>query len=99
MRIYFSDCKLSFDARAVLGRYELYLDKPLTLGEFTFRQYTRRTNHIVTMLDSATLAQVMQYLNLAIENGKTNVTTELLNYKNEHFPDFAPLAEFTLDDL
>ena len=54
---------------------------------------------VVTALDSATLAQVMQYLNLAIDNGKTNVTAELLNYKNEHFPDFDPLAELTLDDL
>lgn len=54
---------------------------------------------IVAHLDSATLAQVMEYLNLAIDNGKTNVTAELLNYKNEHFPDFDPLAEFTLDDL
>ncbi len=54
---------------------------------------------VVTMLDSATLAQVMQYLNLAIDNGKVNVTAELLNYKNERFPDFDPLAEFTLDDL
>ena len=54
---------------------------------------------IVTHLDGATLAQVMEYLNLAIDNGKANVTAELLNYKNEHFPDFDPLAEFTLDDL
>ncbi len=54
---------------------------------------------IVTHLDSATLAQVMEYLNLAIDNGRANVTAELLNYKNEHFPDFDPLAEFTLDDL
>lgn len=41
----------------------------------------------------------MQYLNLAIDNGKTNITAELLNYKNEHFPGFDPMAEFTLDDL
>ena len=54
---------------------------------------------IVAHLDSATLAQVMEYLNLAIDNGKTNVTAELLNYKNERFPNFDPLAEFTLDDL
>lgn len=54
---------------------------------------------VIAMLGSATLAQVMQYLNLAIENSKTNVTAELLNYKNERFPDFDPLAEFTLDDL
>ncbi len=54
---------------------------------------------VVATLDSATLAQVMQYLNLAIDNGKTNVTAELLNYKNERFPDFDPLAEFTLEDL
>ena len=54
---------------------------------------------VIAMLGSATLAQVMQYLNLAIENSKTNVTAELLNYKNERFPDVDPLAEFTLDDL
>ena len=54
---------------------------------------------VVTMLDNATLAQVMQYLNLAIDNGKANVTAELLNYKNERFPYFDPLVEFTLDDL
>lgn len=54
---------------------------------------------IVPLLDGATLAQIMEYTNLAIENNRTNVTAELLNYKNEHFPDFDPLAEFTLEDF
>ena len=119
LSIYFSDHALEFNAGAVLGRYEIYLDKPLTLGKFTSKTYTRLTNHIVARLDQwtiigrimrddvtimaqmkgTTLAQVMQYLNLAIDNGKTNITAELLNYKNEHFPGFDPMAEFTLDDL
>ncbi len=118
----FSGCDLEYDPcgeNGAVSRHMLDLNGLLTLGEFTFKTYTRQVNHIVslldqwtiigrimrddasvvTMLNSATLAQVMEYLNLAIENGKTNVTAELLNYKNEHFPDFDPLAEFTLDDL
>ncbi len=61
-----------------------------------FKTYTRRTNHIVALLDQrtiigqimrddvtimaqmkgTTLAQVTQYLNLAIDNGKPNITAE-----------------------
>ena len=55
LRLYFSGCELEFDADKVLGRHELYLDKPLTLGKFTFKKYSRSTNHIVALLDKWTI--------------------------------------------
>ena len=54
---------------------------------------------IAPMLDGCTLAQITDYLNLSTENNCTNCTALLLEYKNAHFPDFDPMAEFTLDDL
>ena len=119
LRLYFSGCELEFDADKVLGRHELYLDKPLTLGKFTFKKYSRSTNHIVALLDKwtitdrimkgdisivqqlggATLAQVMQYIDLSVKNEQTAVTAALLNYKNERFPDFDPMEEYTLEEL
>ena len=54
---------------------------------------------IAPMLDGCTLAQITDYLNLSTENNRTNCTALLLDYKNARFPDFDPMAEFTLDDL
>ena len=52
---------------------------------------------ILNMLDGFTLAQIMEFIRIASENNAVNVTAMLLNYKNENFPDFDPLAEFSLD--
>ena len=52
---------------------------------------------VVNVLDSFTLAQVTELLNLAIENQCTNCTAALLEYKNQKFPDFDPMDVFTLD--
>ena len=52
---------------------------------------------VVNVLDSFTLAQVTELLNLAIENQCTNCTATLLEYKNQKFPDFDPMDVFTLD--
>lgn len=97
---------LDMDGMVTLGRltFQTYTRQVnhivSLLDQWTiFGRIMRDDASIVTRLDSATLAQVIQYLDFAIENGRTNVTAELLNYKNEHFPDFDPLAEFTLDDL
>ena len=49
------------------------------------------------ILPSFTLAQITEFLRLAMENGSTNVTALLLNYKNQTFSDFDPMAEFSLD--
>ena len=51
----------------------------------------------VEHLDSFTLAQVTELLNLAVENSCTNCTAALLEYKNTHFPDFDPMDVFTLE--
>ena len=48
-------------------------------------------------LDSFTLAQVTELLNLAIEHNCTNCTAALLAYKNDHFADFDPMDVFTLE--
>ncbi len=51
----------------------------------------------VEHLDSFTLAQVTELLNLAIENQCTNCTAALLAYKNTRFADFDPMDVFTLE--
>ena len=52
---------------------------------------------VVDVLDSFTLAQVTELLNLAIGNQCTNCTAALLEYKNQMFPDFDPMDVFTLE--
>ncbi|WP_242960490.1 DUF4132 domain-containing protein [Flavonifractor sp. An92] len=51
----------------------------------------------VEVLDSFTLAQVTELINLAIEHQCTNCTAALLAYKNDHFADFDPMDVFTLE--
>ena len=51
----------------------------------------------VEYLDSFTLAQVTELINLAIEHQCTNCTAALLAYKNDHFAGFDPMDVFTLD--
>ena len=52
---------------------------------------------VVDVLDSFTLAQVTELLNLAIENSCANCTAALLEYKNRKFTDFDPMDVFTLE--
>lgn len=52
---------------------------------------------VVNVLDSFTLAQVTELMNLAIENQCVNCTAALLEYKNRKFPDFDPMDVFTLE--
>lgn len=52
---------------------------------------------MVQYLDGFTLAQVTEFLNLAIENNRTNCTAALLEYKNSHFTDCDPMDVFTLE--
>ncbi len=49
------------------------------------------------VLGAFTAAQIMEYIRLATENGCVNCGAMLLEYKKEHYPDFDPLAEFTLE--
>ena len=52
---------------------------------------------VAEFLPTFTLAQITEFIRIAQENNATNVTALLLNYKNENFGDFDPMAEFTLD--
>lgn len=54
---------------------------------------------IIELLQNATVAQITDYLNFAMENNCTSCTAALLEYKNTQFADFAPMAEFTLEVL
>ena len=49
------------------------------------------------LLPNFTLAQIMEFIEIAAENNSVNVTALLLNYKNENFSDFDPMDEFSLD--
>jgi len=52
---------------------------------------------VAEYLDSFTLAQITEFIKLASENNCTNVTALLLEHQNEHFSDFDPMDEFTLE--
>ena len=52
---------------------------------------------VMNQMERFTLAQITEFIGIAQENSATNVTALLLNYKNENFGDFDPMAEFTLD--
>jgi hypothetical protein len=53
---------------------------------------------VVPLLGSFTAAQISEFIRLATEKGCTNVTALLLEYQNEHFGQFDPMAEFTLGE-
>ena len=69
-----------------------YLDKKTVYGRIA-----KDDSSIIAMLPNFTLAQITEFIKIAQENNATNVTALLLNYKNENFSDFDPMAEFTLD--
>ena len=48
-------------------------------------------------LSTFTASQISSLLNLAIEKKAEKCTALFLNYKNEHFPEFAEVNEFSLD--
>ena len=52
---------------------------------------------ICDSLDCFTLAQITEFLNLAIDNQCVNCTAVLLDYKNKHFTGFDPMDVFTLE--
>lgn len=52
---------------------------------------------IVNQLPQFTLAQIEEFLKLAMENNSTNCTVALLEFKNANFAGFDPMAEFTLE--
>ena len=49
------------------------------------------------LMDSFTLAQIMDFITAAQEANAINVLAALMDYKNSHFSDYDPMEEFTLD--
>jgi len=53
---------------------------------------------VAAALDTGfTAAQISEFVSLSTECGQTACTAILLNFKNEHFSDFADMDEFSLD--
>ncbi len=52
---------------------------------------------VLDYLHGSTIAQIDAYIKYATEKGSTNCTAILLNYKNEHFPEYNFMDTFTLD--
>ena len=49
------------------------------------------------LLSRFTLAQITEFINVAVENNCTNVSAILLDYKNRIFADFDPMDAFSLE--
>lgn len=92
------------DARVVFGKLKVRKESRtanhvlVKLDRWLAAERVRKDDAaVVDVLDSFTLAQVTELLNLAIENHCTNCTAALLEYKNTHFADFDPMDVFTLE--
>lgn len=69
-----------------------YLDNVTVIGRILKDDVS-----VATFLPQFTLAQITEFIKLASENNCTNVTAILLDHQQKSFPDFDPMAEFTLD--
>ena len=73
------------------------------LDKWTIRQRILEDDpSIGTLLDSFTLPQILNFIDLAAENNCVNVQAVLLNYLNEHYPEydgFPALDALLLDDF
>ena len=72
------------------------------LDKWTIRQCILKDDPTIgTLLDSFTLPQIMSFIDLPTKNECVNTTAVLLNYRNEHYPEydgFAALDDLLLDD-
>lgn len=96
---------LNLQGNLVLGKFQVRKSRASNhivglLDKWTiYGRILKDDTSAVELLKNATLAQITDYLNLAMENNCTNCTAALMEYKNEHFADFDPMAEFTLEAL
>ena len=72
------------------------------LDKWTIRQRILKDDTTIgVMLESFTLPQIMSFIDLAADNNCVNSQAVLLNYRNEHYPEydgFAALDALLLDD-
>ena len=52
---------------------------------------------VMEIIESASLAQLTYYIDIASQNNAINCMAELLELKNKNYPDFDPMDAFTLD--
>ena len=52
---------------------------------------------VMDWMQNFSLAQITEFISSAQESQATNVLAALLEYKNEHFADYDPMVEFTLE--
>ena len=69
-----------------------YLDRLTVYGRVRNDDVT-----VMDLMDGFTLAQITEFIKTAQEANAGNVTAALLEYKNNTYPDFDPMAEFTLE--
>ena len=76
-----------------LNRVIAYLDKRIVPDKIR----TDEDGFVRNILPGQTLAQISEYLKQAIECKAEKCTALLLDYRNEHYPDYANVEEFSLD--
>lgn len=96
--------EIASDATFTLGRFHFntYSRKVnhivYMLDKWTIGDRIRRDDiEIMNIIDHYTAAQVMHFINIAIEAGAINVTAALMEYKNSVFPEYNPFEELTLN--
>ena len=52
---------------------------------------------VIALLDRYNVAQITEFLNIAMEAHAPNLTAALLDYKQTHFPEYDAFSEFTLE--
>lgn len=62
-----------------------------------FERIKKDDTTVAALLNAFTLAQITEFIKVALESNATNVTAILLEYKNQNFADFDPMEEFSLD--
>ena len=77
-----------------VNRIVVHLDKATVAGRIKKDDVS-----VEQWLGLFTMAQIMEFIDLAAKNNAPNCQALLLQYKENTFPDFNPLDEFTLDLL
>ena len=76
-----------------LNRVLTYLDKRIVESKIIQDD----DEFVRNVLSGQTLAQISEYLKMAIERKAEKCTALLLDYKNEHYPDYSNVEEFSLE--
>lgn len=101
---YYDDNRSLLETKAILGEFRfrefnrqvnhiVYLLDKLTVYE----RVGKDDLSVRIFLPKFSLPQIMDFIQIASENKAMNVLPMLMEYKSEHFADFDPMDEFTLD--